>query len=261
MRVFLLSVVLCLAAASVAQTPFEFAVVQHLVGGEPHVSVLRIEIVPDQPFAGDKQLQIAARAGLYMLADTHSLFADSTDRTDVLFTGSLRYSIAVPLGTVRRIMEVLAEDIQRFSMTGISHLSLDLLSADDMTWMSVRCPISMMDSVLQGHIGLLEFWRKSEISRMELGTYDFPVAIEPIGELGVRTLVDTITVYRGGSGSRHAWKSLLLPGWGQLSSGRGIGWLNMLADAAGVALLVSDETEAGAAVLGVNHLVSFIDLL
>ncbi|MBD3370846.1 hypothetical protein GF402_10875 [Candidatus Fermentibacteria bacterium] len=261
MKVGVVIVVIGLVSAAIAQTPFEFAVVQDLVGGEPHVSVLRIEIVPDQPSVGDKQLQIAARAGLYMLADDHLLFADSANRTDVLFSGSLRYSLAVPLGTVRRIMEVLADNIQRFSMTGISHISLDLLSADDMTWISIRSPISMMDSVVGNRMGLLEFWRKSEISKMEVGTYGFPVTVEPVGALAVETLVDTITVYRDRSGSAQAWKSLLLPGWGQLSSGRGLGWLNLLAEAAGVALMVSDETEAGAAVIGVNHLVSFTDLL
>jgi hypothetical protein len=60
--------------------------------------------------------------------------------------------------------------------------------------------------------------------------------------------------------SAQPWKSLLLPGWGQLSSGRGVGWLNLAVEAGGIALLVSGEDETGLAVLGVNHLISFIDL-
>ena len=56
------------------------------------------------------------------------------------------------------------------------------------------------------------------------------------------------------------WKSLILPGWGQLDAGIGAGWINLLVEAGAVALILSDETEAGFAVLGANHLVSFVDL-
>ena len=60
--------------------------------------------------------------------------------------------------------------------------------------------------------------------------------------------------------STEPWKSLVLPGWGQLDAGVGAGWVNLLVEAGGIVLLVSGEDEAGLAVLGVNHLVSFVDL-
>ena len=60
----------------------------------------------------------------------------------------------------------------------------------------------------------------------------------------------------------HAWKSLILPGWGQMSAGSGIPVVNILMEIGGAALLFTEEySEVGIGVLAVNHFISFADLL
>ena len=137
-----------------------------------------------------------------------------------------------------------------------------LISHDDMSWVSIRCPIERTDSLIAGTISHMDFWNRTEVWELEIGTggmavtADAPTLIELYSPP-----VDTIPEPVFDHASAHAWKSLVLPGWGQLSSGRGIGWVNLLVEAGGVALILTEYEEAGAAVLGVNHIISFVDVL
>ena len=49
-----------------AQTPFEFAVVEELVGGSPFVSVIRIQLNHGVPQPGRTQLELTTRAGMML---------------------------------------------------------------------------------------------------------------------------------------------------------------------------------------------------
>ena len=74
MRYFLPVIIFTFLAS--AQTPFEFAVVQDLVGGEPFVSIIRINISRGVPEPGRTQLELTARAGMLMDGE-HSVYPDS----------------------------------------------------------------------------------------------------------------------------------------------------------------------------------------
>jgi hypothetical protein len=258
-----LAIAAALAAAAAAQTPFEFDVVRQLIEGEPNISVLRIEIMGDTPVEGETTLSLSARAGLYVYSRDNRIYPDSQTARDVLFSGAVRYRAAAPRAELERILRVVAGNLRRYPGIGADHLELDFVSGDDMSWLNLRLPMALVNSYVDNGTSELELWKQAEIWGAELGTCTFPLLVEPPLPAGGGTSeTDTVTVFRYPVASRHAWKSAILPGWGQLASGRGVGWINLAVEAGGVVLLTSEEyREAGAAVLAANHLVSLFDLL
>ncbi len=260
MRINILNLMIFISFAF-AQTPFEFAVVQDLIQGEPFVSVIRIQISRGVPETGRTQLELTTRAGMTIEGE-HSVYPDSLSATNVEFSGLLEYSASIPLHTMNRIFAVIKDCLDRFPGMRITDLALDVVGVDDMSWIGIRCRISSIDSVLNGSLSQLDLWRSAELREFEVGTAGFPTLLRRSGIPDYIPCEDTpdMTVVSEASGSVHPWKSLLFPGWGQIDSGRGIGWLNIAVEAGGIALLVSGEKETGIAVLGVNHIISFIDL-
>ncbi len=242
------------------QTPFEFAVVQDLVQGTPFISVLRIQIDPGAPEPGRSQLELSVRMAM-QLSGKQDVYPDSANSTQVVFSGLVDYSAAVPVNELDRVFSVLEDCMDRFPGMGITDLALDVVDVDDMTWISIDCPMSRVDSVLQGTISHQKFWQEAQLREFEVGTLSLPTRLRQPLMPEISELPDTIPDLSV-SAVPHAQplKSLILPGWGQLSSGRGIGWLNLAVEAGGIALLASGEEERGIAVLGVNHIISFIDL-
>jgi hypothetical protein len=250
---------LLISFLSFGQTPFEFAVVEELIGGTPFVSVIRIEINSGVPEPGRKQLVLTTRAGM-MMEGEQAVFPDSSTAGNVVFSGLVQYRASIPVHTMDRVFSVLSECMDRFPGMGLTDLALDVVDVNDLSWISVECPISMIDSVLAGTMTHEQFWRSASLKEFEIGTVLFPTEMRQPLVPDWSTRVDTLPVVRLAAPSAQPWKSLLLPGWGQLSAGRGIGWLNIAVEAGGVALLATGEDETGFAVLGVNHLISFIDL-
>jgi len=254
--------VLILASMAMAQTPFEFAVVQELVGGEPFVSIIRIKINAGVPESGRTQLELTTRAGMIMQGE-HSVFPDSSTPDYVVFSGLVEYEAQIPVYTVNRVFSVLSDCMNRFPGMGITDLALDVVDTSDLSWIGIKCSIASIDSVLNGTLSHEAFWQNAELREFEVGTACFQTDMR-------RPLVpqwsiagDSIpvnSVPESAAISSQPWKSLLFPGWGQISAGRGIGWLNIAVEAGGIALIATGENETGIAVLGVNHLVSFIDL-
>lgn len=247
-----------IASVAMAQTPFEFAVVKDLVQGSPHVSVISIEILRGAPAPGSSTLRLAARTGLLVSPALHSLYPDTTG----LFLGQTLFSLDVEEEPVRRVFSVVAMECREFPGTGITHVALDLVSYDDMSWLSIQCPLGVADSMAAGLLPFDELWDRSEIAGLEIGTAAFPLDFTPpvFVDRPVSAAADT-TASEGPGSSGHAWKSLLLPGWGQLASGEGTWWLNLIVEAGGVALAFTGNEREGVALLGANHLVSFFDLL
>ena len=260
MRFFI--VLLLLASLASAQTPFEFAVVQELVGGEPFISIIRIKLNPGVPESGRTQLELTTRAGMIMEGE-HAVFPDSSTSDHVVFSGVVEYEAKIPIYTIDRVFSVLSDCMDRFPGMGITDLALDVVDTSDLSWIGIRCSITSMDSVLDGTMSHEAFWQNAALREFEVGTACFPTEMR-------RPLVpqwsitgDTLPVETAMGSSlspSQPWKSLILPGWGQISSGRGIGWLNIAVEAGGITLLATGEDETGIAVLGVNHLISFIDL-
>ncbi|MCD4848294.1 MAG: hypothetical protein K8R76_08895 [Candidatus Aegiribacteria sp.] len=261
MRIIILNL-LILASLAVAQTPFEFAVVQDLIQGEPFVSVLRIQITRGVPETGRTQLELTTRAGM-TLEGENSVYPDSLSAVNLEFSGLLEYSASIPLSTIDRVFSVIQDCLNRFPGMRITDLALDVVGVDDMSWIGIRCSISSIDSVLNGSLDQLDLWRSAELREFEVGTAGFPTLLRRPGipDYYLNEDVPDPAPVLDVSDSVHPWKSLLLPGWGQIDSGRGFGWLNIAVEAGGIALLVSGEKETGIAVLGVNHIISFIDLL
>jgi hypothetical protein len=246
-----------LVPAALAQTPFEFAVVRELVQGEPFVSVMRIELCPADPAPGRTTLEIASRVGLDLSPRSHSLYPD----TSSLFAGQTLYTVDVDEGRFTRLLQVLSDQSVQFHMN-VTDLYIDLVSPDDMSWLTLACPMSLADSLLDGRIDMPGFWARADVRSVEIGTGGYALEFEPPVSVIRQTVEQTgpvIETFPGTSG--HAWKSLLVPGWGQLSSGQGCWWLNMLVEAGAVGLVASGYEAEGLAVLGANHIVSFFDLL
>ncbi|OPL19511.1 MAG: hypothetical protein AVO35_10130 [Candidatus Aegiribacteria sp. MLS_C] len=251
---------LLISFLSLGQTPFEFAVVEDLIGGSPFVSVIRIEIVSGVPGPGSRQLVLTTRAGMLMEGE-QAVFPDSSTSNYVTFSGLVEYRARIPVNTVERVFAVVSDCLGRFPDMGITDLALDVVDVSDLSWISIDCPIARIDSVLEGSMTHEQFWRRAELRELEVGTVLLPVEMRPplVPDWSVR--VDTLpTATAAAEPTAQPWKSLILPGWGQLSSGRGVGWLNLAVEAGAVALIVSGEDETGFAVLGANHFVSFIDL-
>ncbi len=260
---FLLSVLVVLAAPSVAQTPFEFAIVEDLIRGEPFVSIIRIEISSNVPEPGRRTLSLSARVGMTLDGEV-CVYPDSVTNTSLELSGDLLYTASVPRATLTRVLTVLNDCIGRFPSCGVTDLALDLVSVDDLSWLSLECPVSLADSFLAGAIDEAELLRMCSLSGMEIGSSGMQTLMatsclsgyEPPAISTLEEPVPEPVPQRG-----MAWRSLVLPGWGQLSTGRGAGWVNLLVEAGGIGLMVMGEEEAGAAVLGVNHVVSFFDML
>lgn len=251
-----------LASLAIAQTPFEFAVVQELVGGEPFVSIIRIQINHGVPESGRTQLELTTRAGMIMQGE-HSVYPDSSTSDYVVFSGLVEYQAQIPVYTINRIFSVLSDCMNRFPGMGITDFALDVVDTSDLSWIGIRCSIASIDSVLNGTLSHEAFWQNAELREFEVGTACFPTDMRrplvPLWSItGDTAQVDT--AIESAAVSSQPWKSLLFPGWGQISAGRGIGWLNIAVEAGGIALIATGEDETGIAVLGVNHLISFIDL-
>jgi hypothetical protein len=249
---------LFLAFACLAQTPFEFAVVKDLVQGSPHVGVISIEILQGTPAAGSTTLRMAARVGLLITPSLHSVYPDSTG----LFFGQTLFNMDIDQEPVERVFEVVADECRAFPGMGITHLALDMVSYDDMSWLSMECPVGLADSIARGLRPFDDIWEKCEMSGLEIGTATFALDFTPPVQVDRPVIAgpDTVvTAAPGGAG--NAWKSLLLPGWGQAASGRGTWWINLLVEAGGVGLILTEHEREGAAVLGANHILSFFDLL
>jgi hypothetical protein len=259
MRHISMFMLFAVCTAAVAQTPFEFAVVEDLIEGSPFISVLRIKTVSGLPVAGRTQLQLSTRAGLFLTGES-CIYPDSMGDGEVSFVGLTEYTASVPTATIERIFEVLTDCMGRFPHTGITDISLDVVSVDDMSWIAVDCSAERMDSLLDGSISHLEFWRTISLRELEVGTALFQTALRWPGAPADFTPVAEADHPVYATRVAEPWKSLILPGWGQLDAGVGAGWINLLVEAGGIALILSDESDMGMAVLGVNHLVSFIDL-
>jgi hypothetical protein len=254
---YLYPLVLAAAAAS-AQTPFEFAVVKDLVQGSPHVSVISIEIQRGTPEAGSSTLRIAARTGLVISPTLHTIYPDTTG----LFIGQTLFCMDVEEEPVERVLSVLSDECDAFPGMGITHLALDLVSYDDMSWLSIQCSMRTADSIAAGLLPFEYIWDRSEVSGLEIGTAGFVLDFTPPVSVTrpVLAAADTASTRVSGSAGQ-AWKSLVLPGWGQLASGEGTWWINILVEAGGVGLALSGHEREGVAVLGANHILSFFDLL
>ena len=173
-------ILMCLlfVSVSVAQTPFEFGVVQDLIAGQPFVSVISIKISHGSPVSGCTMLEMAARGGLVFEGKSNSFLPDSLTPGSVRFSGQILYDGIVPVSSVERIFSVISSNMRRFPGTRITHIALDLISVDDMSWISIRCPVERMDSLLAGNLDHLQFWRRTDIWELEIGTCGMPVTAD-----------------------------------------------------------------------------------
>lgn len=260
MRYLLLLAAACCAAS--AQTPFEFDVVRALIEGDPFVSVMRIQLSPGSPEPGCNTLEISARAGLDFHGTGLSLYVDTVDVASMSFSGQSLFDISLLSRPFDRVLTVIREKNREFPSTRITHVRLDLVASDDMTWVSVEFPLTLADSLQNGLVDRERFWSSASVSMLEIGTASTPLEFRPplafdMPDTRVVAMPEEVREDRSG----QAWKSLLMPGWGQLSEGEGVGWINLLVEAGAVGLYLSGSEEEGLAVLGTNHIVSFVDLL
>jgi len=260
LRYLLLLAAACCAAF--AQTPFEFAVVRSLIEGDPFVSVMRIQLEPGSPQPGCNTIEISARAGLDFHGTGLSLYVDTLDVASMSFRGQSLFDISLLSRPFDRVLTVIREKNREFPSTRITHVRLDLVSSDDMTWISTEFPLALADSLQNGLVDREYFWSTIGVSMLEIGTASTPLEFRPplAFDMPDARAVTTVEEVRGGR-SGQAWKSLLMPGWGQLSEGEGVGWINLLVEAGAAALYFTGNEEAGLAVLGTNHVISFVDLL
>jgi len=255
---FSTAAVTVVCAVAMAQTPLEFGIVRDLVGGTPRVSVFSIKT---RDVDGETTLQIAARAAIQFDCTRHSMLTDTMTGTEVLMEGQISYSASIAKNTIEHFFTVIKDNMNSFGSGGITRFQVDLITADEMSWLSVTIPVTRVDSLLDGSLSHMDFWSMTSVNEVEIGTGGTPVTNEsPLPELhGAPEIPVVVEVVQE---SNHPWKSLILPGWGQLSSGTGAGFVNILVEIGGAALLFTDEySEVGIGVLAVNHLISFSDLL
>ena len=248
---------------SSAQTPFEFAVVRNLIQGDPFVSVVRIEV--DYSEDGRRVLELSIRGGLTPSPTNHLLSFPAPRTGGLYWSGVTTYDLELPRTYITRVFDVLLDALAEFPATRIELFHLDILGIDELSWMSLRMPVSAIDSLLAGSLDESLFWLdRVEIGPVDVGTFDVPVVVGPVDVSSFvpdeePEPVDTLPepVERRG----EAWKSLILPGWGQISEGRPAGWGSVLIEAAGIGLIVGEYYTEGGIVLGVNHVVSFLSML
>lgn len=254
-----LFIILILAVLALAQTPLEFGIVQDLVGGTPRISVFSIKTVS---LDGAVTLQIAIRAGILMDCTRHSMLVDTMTASDVLIDGQINYSASLMIPVVEHFFTVIKRNMAEFGAGGISRIQADLITSDEMGWISVNVPLSRVDSLLAGEMSHIDFWAVTPLREVEVGTLGFPVAnASPLPDLHGAPAVQGIVPVSEVHGN-CAWKSLILPGWGQMCSGSGLPVVNILAEIGGAALLFTDDyREAGIGIISLNHLISFTDLL
>lgn len=255
---FSIAAITVICALAMAQTPLEFGIVRDLVGGTPRVSVFSIKT---RSVDGETTLQIAARAGIQFDCTRHSMLTDSMTAAEVIMEGQISYSASIAKNTIEHFFAVIRDNMNSYGSGGITRFQVDLITADEMSWLSVTIPVARVDSLLDGSLSHLDFWSVTPVNEVEIGTGGTPVANEsPLPELhGAPEIPVVVEVVQE---SNQPWKSLILPGWGQLSSGNGAGLVNILVEAGGAALLFTDEySEVGIGVLAVNHVISFSDLL
>jgi hypothetical protein len=247
-------------AVAVAQTPLEFGIVRDLVGGTPRISVFSIKT---RTVDGETTLQIAARAGVQFDCTRHTMLTDTVTASEVMMEGQICYSASIAKTTVEHFFTVIRNNMASFGSGGITRIQVDLITADEMSWMSASIPVARVDSLLSGTLSHLGFWSVTPMNEVEIGTGGTPVVNEsPLPELHSAPAVpEVVEAVIQGEGNQ-AWKSLIFPGWGQISSGNGVGIVNILAEIGGAALLFTDDyDEVGMGLLGLNHIISFTDLL
>lgn len=248
-------------ALLLAQTPLEFGIVDDLIRGEPYISPLSIKVLPGAPLPGETTLRLSVRAGVVFSDEGAYYYMDSLpDQVNLL--GRLDYRGLITDDQVRRIFTVVRSNMRTHGSMGITRLEIDLVTPDDMGWLAFTTPVARVDSLLSGELSSFGFWDGAAVRQVQVGMAGFRVSNGFFDPTQVPEIPETVVVtepYRSGG---HAWKSLILPGWGQLSSGTGLPLVNLLAEAGGIALLFTDDyVNVGAGILAVNHLVSFTDLL
>lgn len=251
--------IIALSAYALAQTPLEFGIVQDLVGGEPRISVYSIKTVSSQ---GETTMQLAARAGISFQCTRHSMLADTVTPEAVMIQGQVSYSASIYNDAVQRLFSVIRSRMRTHGSGGISRFQIDLITPDEMGWISVSVPLTRVDSLLDGSLDPMAFWAITPVREVEVGTLGFPVVNQsPLPEIHGAPLPPH-TVQTVVQENNCAWKSLVFPGWGQACAGEGLPIVNILIEAGGVALLFTDDyMEAGIGILAANHLISFTDLL
>jgi len=254
-----LLLVTILLTLAFAQTPLEFGIVQDLVGGTPRISVFSIKTISS---GGVTTLQIAARAGIQFNCTRHSMLTDTVIADQVLIDGQISYSTSIINPVVEQFFTAIRNRMSIHGSGGISMFQVDLITSDEMGWISVVVPVSRVDSLLAGTLSHIDFWAVTPVREVEVGTLGFPVTNEsPLPELHGAPVIP-VQIAAAAARPNCAWKSLLLPGWGQMCSGEGLPLVNILAEIGGAALVFTDDyREAGIGILAVNHLISFTDLL
>jgi hypothetical protein len=244
-----------------AQTPLEFGIVDDLIRGEPYISPLSIKVMPGAPVPGETTLLLAVRAGVVFSDEGAYYYMDSLpDQVNLM--GRLDFRGLITDGQIRRIFTVVRNNMRAHGAMGITRLEIDLVTPDDMGWLAFNAPLARVDSLLSGELSSFGFWDGAEVRRLQVGMSDFRFNDGFFDPTQVPDIPETVVITEPSRTAGHAWKSLILPGWGQFSSGAGLPLVNLLAEAGGIALLFTDDyVNVGAGVLAVNHLVSFTDLL
>lgn len=252
---------LLLAAATLsAQTPLEFGIIDDLIRGEPYISPLSIKIEQGQPSIGNATIRLAVRAGVVFSDEGSFVFIDSlADEVNIL--GRADYRGLISDGVVRRLLTVVRSNMETHGSSGITYFGIDFVTPDDMGWLAIETPLARVDSLLNGQLSAFQFWNGVTISQIQVGMTGFPLQMGCFDATQIPEMPD-VPVYQPQASSRpHAWKSLVMPGWGQYSSGTGLPLVNILAEAGGIALVLSDDyVNVGVGVLVLNHLISFTDL-
>ncbi len=254
-----LIIITIFAFSVLAQTPLEFGIVRDLVGGTPGISVFSIKT---RSVDGVNTLYISARAGIQFDCTRHSMVTDSMTGAQVFVDGQICYTASILNSTIEHFFTVIRDNMSSYGSGGITQFQVELITFDEMGWISVMIPLSRVDSLLDGSLTHLDFWAMTPVNEIEVGTGGFPVSNEsPLPDLH-GTPAASVVLEVATEENNHAWKSLLLPGWGQVSSGNGVPIVNMLVEIGGAALIFTDEySQIGIGVLSVNHLISFFDLL
>jgi len=249
------------SAVLLAQTPLEFGIIDDLIRGEPYISPLSIEILQGTPAPGNATLRMALRTGVVFSDEGSFIFVDSlADRVNLM--GRADYRGLVDNAAITRLFGAVRSNMRSHGTYGITHFAIDLVTPDDMGWVSLATDVSRVDSLLGGTISPYDFWNSVKIVQVQVGMASFPLNVGIFDATQVPDAVLPQVVETSVSTGSHAWKSLVLPGWGQYSSGTGIPLINILAEAGGIALILSDDyLNAGVGVLALNHIISFTDLL